>query len=188
MAANVAEMRYAVNGTYGSAAYDISRFDNAAAQEEYELPREETAQQEEEWGRVRERAEAIEEAKRAQSVSIAAVLGFAVVAVLMVLMLLSYVRLAEISGNISALESDIADIQVVQTKLKVEYESVFNLTEIKTYATSVLGMTKLNDSNTTVLTIERTDKAEILTGDGTGSSGIIETAKEFISSLMEYFR
>lgn len=187
MAANAAEMRYAANGTYGSTAYDLSGFNSVAMPEEYDLPGESTAQQEIEWDRARERARAIEEAKRAQSVSIAAVAGFAVVAVLMVFMLLSYVRLAEISGEINNLESDIADIEVIQTKLKVEYESVFNLTEVKAYATSVLGMTKLNDSNTTVFTIERSDKAEILTGDGTGDSGIIAAAKEFVSSLMEYF-
>ncbi len=182
-----ADMRYAASGMYGSAAYDLNRYGNTAVQEEYELPQEETREDELRQEKLRHRSEAIREARRVQSVSVAAVLGFLVVGVLVVLIMLSYIKLTEISGEINTLEGTLSEIETEQTKLKVEYESVFNLTEIKAYATNVLGMTKLTDSNTTVVTVQREDKAEILSDNSSGT-GIIETAKEFISSLMEYLR
>lgn len=190
MAASAAEMEYAVNGTYGSAAYDLSRLHGYAQpqeQEEYELPNEKLPDRSAEWKRVNERSEAIEEAKNAQSISIAAVAGFAVVAVMVVLMLLSYVRIAEISGAISNLESSLTKAQTEQARLQVEYESTFNLNEVKEYATSVLGMTKLTDANIIVISMEREDKAEVLSNDSVTSNGIIAIAKDFVSSLLEYF-
>ena len=186
MASESARMGYQGASTYGSSAYDLSSFDNAAFPETYDLPEETVDTRELEWERQQERAAAIREAKATQSVSIAAVMGFAVVFVLLLLVVLSGVKLIEISAEISDLKDTLSEVQTTQVELKVQYESTFNLTEIEEYSTRVLGMTKLSDSNTTVLSIERDDMAEVLAGNTSGS-GIIATAKEFISSLLEYF-
>jgi cell division protein FtsL len=190
MAASSAEVKYAVNGTYGSTAYDLSSLPEYAfpqGEAEYEIPQRKVRDRSEEWERANQHEEAIEQAKKAQSISVAAVAGFIVVSILMVLMLLSYVRIAEISGNINTLESTLSEKQEEQTRLQVEYESVFNLTEVKAYATQVLGMTKLTDANTTVVSVEREDKAEILSNDSITGNGFLAAAKEFVSSLLEYF-
>ena len=189
MAASTAEMRYAINGTYGSAAFDLNALPQEGFPEEIDNTSEESARR---WARQNERAarreRAIEAAKNSQSVSIAAVAGFAVVALLIVMVLLSYVRLAEISADVTRLKSSITALESTQTKLSVEYEQVFNLNEIKEYATGTLGMTKLNDSNTLVFTIERQDRAQVLAQDDSRGLAVIAAAREFISSLAEYLR
>lgn len=189
MAASTAEMRYAVNGTYGSAAFDLNALPQEGFQQEIEDTSAESAKR---WAEQNERAlrreKAIAEARAAQSVSVSAVAGFAVVAVLIVMVLLSYVRLAEISSDVTKLKGTISELQTVETKLTVEYEQVFNLNEIKEYATGTLGMTKLTDANTIVLSMEREDKAVVLNKDDSSGLEIIAAAREFISSLTEYLK
>lgn len=189
MAAKVQEMRYAVNGTYGSAAYDLTKLGG------YALPEEQTytepAPQPRERKRAREyaetRAQAIARAKAAQSISLVSVAGFAAAAVLLVFVLLSYVKLTEISYEVSQLNSVITELDSEQKKLDVEYELAFNKNEIEEYAVHVLGMSKMTEADTTVFSLQREDQAEVLRND-TAWTGVISTAQEFLSSLAEYLR
>lgn len=184
MASNTAAMKYAQSATYGSAAYDLNRVQGYAVPQEtpyydipYERPRERTV--------PRKKAA---ERRAAYGVSIFAVAGFLTAAVFVVLMLLSYVQLAEISGETMRLENSIAQLDMENSKLRVQYEMAFNLTEVEQYATFNLGMKKLTGENIIYLNANRTDKAEILYADDTAEETVHMSASEFLSSLMEYLR
>ena len=189
------ERQYAINGAFGSLAYDLYSFGGTAAPQEIpDSTAEETARREERERAAQKkreaaqsRAKAIESAKKAQAVSIAGVLGYAVVALLMVFVILSYVKLTEVSTEITSINKEISALETEETRLKVEYERTFNLNAIKEYATSKLGMTMLTEANTHVITMQREDKAVVLSQDDSGI-GFIKAARDFISSLAEYLR
>lgn len=189
MAANAAAVKYAKSATYGSAAYDLNRVRGYAAPQEtpyYDIPYEQPYEQPKERAVPKTRTTA--EKKVVGGISVFSVIGFVAAAVLVVVLLLSYVQLAEISGEKTALENTISQLETEQSKLRVEYESVFNLSEVEKYATTVLGMSKLTPENTTSLDANREDRAEILKADDAKDEGILATASRFFASLMEYFQ
>ena len=67
-----------------------------------------------------------------QAIAPMAVLGFAIAAVLIVFSLVARVQLSQASAQVSALEDQYAELQEQQTRLRIDYESAFNLTEIET--------------------------------------------------------
>lgn len=67
-------------------------------------------------------------------------LGFAIAAVLIVVSLVARVQLSQASAEVSALENQYTQLQEQQTRLRIDYESAFNLTEIEDYAIHELGM------------------------------------------------
>lgn len=192
MAASAQEMKYAVNGTYGSAAYDLDRLENydIPLEESYEAqPAEKTLPRERVWEReyVDARAEAIEQAKAAQSISVLSVAGFVAAAALMVFILLSYVKLTEISFEVSSLNTTISELSAQQKKLEVEYALAFNVNEVEDYVENVLGMVKMTEANTTVYSMQRDNEAEVLGGDS-ALGGVLDRVGKFISSLTEYLK
>ena len=50
--------------------------------------------------------------------------------------------LSQASAEVSTLEDQYAELQEQQTRLRIDYESAFNLTEIEDYAIHELGMQK----------------------------------------------
>lgn len=184
------QVNYTGNGYYESVAYDLyGYYGNAVPQEAVETAAERAAKEREaqrERQRASERAELIKRAKEAQSVSIAAVAGYAIVAVMMVFILLSYIKLTQVSTEVSNLKTQITALQKEEKELSVKYEQTFNINSVAEYATGTLGMTKLTEENTHVLRMEHDDKAEILAKDDSAGLGIVRAAREFISSLTEY--
>ena len=186
MAASTAEMRYADNAVYGNVAYDLGRSGAYALPEEElytrpaerpeeltrEIPREETA--------VRTQT------RQAYGVPLFGIVGFLAAAALMVFMLLSYVQLAQISDETTQLENTIAQLDQENETLQYQYESTFNLNEIKDYAKNVLGMTEISSANIKVVEVQREDKAEILNEDD-AAKGFFAGVSDFFNSLTEYF-
>jgi cell division protein FtsL len=187
MAARTAEMDYAENAVYGNVAYDLS---TAAG---YAIPRERTAnpplERPREKVREREQVRTRTAAKEqtAFGVPVLGIFGIAIAAVMMVFVLFGYVQLAEISGEMGSLNSTISTLNEENAKLKVAYESTFNLNEIEDYAVNVLGMTKLADSNVTRFDIVKADKASILSEDDS-TNGILAGIESFFDTVREYFK
>jgi cell division protein FtsL len=192
MAQTEAKLNINGNGYYESVAYDMyGMYGSAVPQEIPETAAErdrKVRESAEERRRAAERSEAIKRAREAQAVSAFAVVGYVLAAAVLVFMLLSYVRLTEVSTEITNLKREIETLQTEQTKLAVEYETTFNTNRVADYATGTLGMTKLTDRNTHVLKMEHDNKAEVLNADDSEGIGIIRAAREFVSDLAEYFR
>jgi len=194
MSANTARMEYLRAATFGSAAYDL---DLVPGYEEQAIPRyktrEENAQRARENARerqrVRERANARARThERPLKVSVTSVLGFAVVAVLVICMLLSYVQLTELSANMAELEAELAQLEKEEKRLTVDYEQAFNLSAVEAYAVNDLKMTRLADSQIVLVDIERGDKAEILASPESKGTDAVTGAVDFFTSLVSYFK
>lgn len=183
--------RYPLNNTartygqefvYGSVAYD---FGNVDFVEQLPLDREtEIAAP----PRVEEKASAKVRtaARTSQAIAPFSIIGFACVAVLMVFMLMSYISLTAISEESVALERRLSELEVEQTRLLIDYESAFNMTEIEEYATSVLGMQKPRSDQVFYVDGSAPDKAEIIEEE-TQKSGALGMIDDLLESLGEYF-
>lgn len=177
--------------TFGSVAYDLNALQqsfNEAAYAEPErtapAPDRTAAPAKKERTRARVKMQAT-----AQPVSISAfsVIGFAAAAVMIVLLMLSYVRITEINDAKTELRNHIAALDTEAEQLRVKYETTFNLNEIEDYAAHTLGMVRLTDSSTSVVQSGRIDTGVVIS-DNDGGSGALSGFAEFISSLLEYLK
>ncbi len=177
-----ADIEYASTPTYGNVAYDLSRVRGYGAPEEaaFDLPREDTER------RVNEKTETGTVAL--PRISFLAVMGFALAAVMLVFVLLSYVSLTAISTETAALERQLAAVTQENEQLKIKYENTFNMRDIEDYAKNVLGMSKLSKDQITVLNISRADKAEVLESNDSDTGNVVSDFADYLTSLMEYFK
>ena len=124
-----------------------------------------------------------------QAIAPLAVLGFAIAAVLIVISLVARVQLSQTSAEVSALEDQYAQLQEDQTRLRIDYESAFNLTEIEDYAIHELGMQKpRSDQLYYISSSDATDTAVVLDQNAAEPLSLADRLGDFFSSILEYFR
>lgn len=155
-----------------------------------ELEQERARERVRERERERERARAGEQTQARPhtfNIPVLGILGGLAVAVLAVLVLLSYVELTRLSTEQARLQQELDQLNEQGNKLMIAYESTFNMSEIEHYAVNVLGMTKLTDEDTTLFRVNTADRAEILNEDD-AEPGFFDRVADFFTSLAEYFR
>ena len=124
-----------------------------------------------------------------QAIAPLAVLGFAIAAVLIVISLVARVQLSQASAEVSALEDQYAELQEQQTRLRIDYESAFNLTEIEDYAIHDLGMQKpRSDQLYYISSSDAADTAVVLDQSAAEPLSLADRLGDFFSSILEYFR
>ena len=84
-----------------------------------------------------------------------------------------------------ALETRLQELKTEQTKLRIRYESAFNLAEIEEYASSELGMQKPNANQIAYIDTSAPDKAVVIE-DGS-ETGFVDRVSDFLSGLGAYF-
>ena len=193
MAAAETELKFTPFSVYGNLAYGLSRTaeapeywpepENEPAPEA--VPEQHTAEIPGIAERPGERVHVRTRTKAALRVSPLAVTGLALVGILLVLVLLSYVNLTKISDSSVALKNEISALEKENIKLRVQYESVFDLNAIEEYATSNLGMIKADKSQIGYLDSGASDKAVILRRD---EKSLSESVKGFFGSIAESLR
>lgn len=184
MAAEAKKIRYGQNAVYGSLAYD---FNNPALypDEEYgAAPDTQARPRPQEQVRVRTRARTAPRTK--QGISPVAIAGVFVAAFLFVLGIMAQIQLLEVSDNSVALQRQLDELETEQTRLKIAYESAFNLTEIEEYAISELGMQKPRADQIYYIDTSSPDKAQVVAESSKDS--FADRVGDFISGLCEYFR
>ena len=118
-----------------------------------------------------------------------AVLGFAIAAVLIIVSLVARVQLSQASAEVSTLEDQYAELQEQQTRLRIDYESAFNLTEIEDYAIHELGMQKpRSDQLYYISSSDTADTAVVLDQSAAEPLSLADRLGDFFSSILEYFR
>jgi len=139
--------------------------------------------------RPRERVSIRTEAKPVarQHVSLFAVGGCVVAAGLAIMLLLNYVELNAISSRTYELSGRLQELQVEETRLKIEYESTFKLDEVEQYATNMLGMVKAESGQVKYLDDRAEDQAVVLNEDN-GNAGFMAKMKSLLTSISEYFK
>ena len=123
-----------------------------------------------------------------QAIAPMAVLGFAIAAVLIVVSLVARVQLSQASAEVSALEDQYTQLQEQQTRLRIDYESAFNLTEIEDYAIHELGMQKPRSDQLYYISSDATDTAVVLDQNAAEPLSLADRLGDFFSSILEYFR
>jgi hypothetical protein len=182
--AGVKKIKYA-RATYGNLAYDLER----AEQQETDI---------QEFPLVRPRRESERKVKVAvpksnrtaarnkSSVSILGVLGYMAAACMLIMVLMGYVQLTRVSAEASQLQKNITDLKNNEAKLKIQYESTFDLTKVEEYAVSRLGMMPATNSQIYYMNSTNPDKAVIISDKS--KSGLFRSVTTFLSSVVEYFK
>ena len=99
------------------------------------------------------------------------------------------VQLSQASAQVSALEDQYAQLQEQQTRLRIDYESAFNLTEIEDYAIHELGMQKpRSDQLYYISSSNAADTAVVLDQTAAEPLSLADRFGDFLTSIVEYFR
>ena len=133
----------------------------------------------------RTRAKPAATPKSTYSLSLFAIVGTAFVMALMLFVVLANISYVEATNETVKLEARIAELTAEERKLQIEYEQTFNMNEIERYAVDVLGMTKPESEQVSVMRAATEDRAQVLeVADEGGIKGI----GSFLSSLLAYFK
>jgi len=172
--------RYGSGAVYGSSAYD---FNNPALYPdvEYGKPLERPAPKYKEREQTKTRTKVRRAPRAKQAIAPSAMIGILIVATLFVSFLMSNATLMQISAETVDLQSQLDVHLAEQAKLKISYESAFNLSEIEEYATTQLGMQKANADQIVYIDTSSPDRAVVITERG--GEGLVDRVADFISGI-----
>ena len=123
-----------------------------------------------------------------QSVSPVMVMGFAVVAVMLLALLMCYVQLYSLSRSVVSLKSELTAAETENVRLMTDHERAFDLTSVKS-AAEAEGMTAPSDSQIFFITLPGEDQVVSYSGAETEAAGTFFAAVEdLFSEIVEYFR
>ena len=173
---------------YGSLAYDLDALVRERALEEAgrmpEQPRPERHREAE----VVQRPRTETAARPKAQVSPLVVGSIAVLAALVMVLLMGYVKLTQISGNVASMKADIDRLNTERVALLTEYEQTFELSTIKEVAEAA-GMSKPSAGQIEYVELGGADTAVVYAA---GSDGVLNRAfasvKGGVLSLVEYFQ
>ena len=191
MATRSATVRYASRSAVsGSNAYDFSRLGEYSRESEKHpgaKPDRQPEVKKETTPVSRPAAKTAARVQKSYGVSLFAVTGFIVVAVMMVFVLLAHVRYNDISSETVRLQARLDELAETERKLMIEYEKAFDIIAVEQYATNVLGMSKPDESQISVVQTTAHDKAVVVSRveDETHRP---ESIVSFLASLVSYFK
>ena len=151
-------------------AYDLSRFDNRrrvreALENEPAIDRHGQAR-----ARTKTAAKAVARPRKARLTAFA-VLSYAAIFVLLLMIVMNYMRLNEISVTVSQRSNELAELQNETALLKVEYEQKQNVTDIKTRAAE-LGLYAPTSAQISYIDLSKPDYAVIYEDEQASTSFI----------------
>lgn len=167
--------------TYGSEAYDYNRSREIYAN----VPARETEVREQR--RTRERTRTRRAAKTKSSFKLMPAVVVALALGMIVLNILSYALLAEISKTTTAAEDEYIQLQEERARLLVKYEQTFNMSELEDYAINTMGMIRASSGQTVELGSLKSDKSVVYTYEEEDNGNIITDMVNLVSSLLAYF-
>ncbi len=184
MAAAAAKSTYGQGAVYGSLAYDFNnpelyRDEYSTAQS---APRTRTQPQTQ--TRVRTRARAVVHTR--QSIAPLSLIGMLAAAFLLVVAILAQAQMVGISSKSVELQSELEQLQEQQAKLRIAYESAFNMAEIEDYAIHSLGMQKPRADQIYYIDTSSPDKAVVIAGSE--NIGFVDRVSDYLTGVVEYFR
>lgn len=141
--------------------------------------------------RVRERRQELVrpkvEVRPAGKVSLFAVAGFATVAVLAVLILMSYVQLATISSEVVSLSNDLTSLQSEEAVLRTKYELAYDVGSIESAVTADGSMSRPQMGQMVYVDMTEPDSVVVYEQEQETSGGFLETARSMIGNILAYF-
>ena len=173
---------YRKNAVYGSLAYDLDALARERQLEDAgKLPQKQPAPQPQPLPRRQTQA-------RAARPSPLVALGTVVLLALVVVLMLGYVTLTDVSGSVSSIKREIEALDEQHVALLTEYEKTFDLATVKRVAEEA-GMKKPTSGQVEYLELPSSDSAVVYRGDaGTALESIVDSIAAAVSSVVEYFR
>ena len=112
------------------------------------------------------------------------------VSVFAVLLLMSYVQLAQISDDVVSLKREMTTLQSDEAQLRAEYALAYDLSDIEQRLTADGSMIRPDDSQICYVDLSEPDAIEFLTEDVPvkGVEGVIRSIQEIVGEVVEYFR
>ena len=163
---------------YGTAAPAREVFDIPAARPvEIPIPEERTRQ--------RQKQRAAVAAQSVPGVSMFAVFGAFLAAALMVFVMLAQISYNEIADETVVLNAQLQMLTEQQRRLEITFESVIDMKEVERYAKDVLGMSKPDADQISIIHSTPSDMAEVIGGS---EESALDGLGGFLSSLMGYIK
>ena len=184
----MAELKKKPTGpVYGNLAYDLDAIVRERALEEAGRMPEQPHPERQREVEVVQRPRTQTAAQPKSRVSPLVVGGVAVLAVLAVVLLMGYVRLTQISGNVTAMKAEMDKLTTENVGLLTQYEQTFELSTVKEVAEAA-GMSKPSAGQIEYVELGGPDTAVIYAD---GSDGVLSQAlasvKNGVLALVEYF-
>ena len=168
----------------GSISYDLSRFDkrkrvrDALEQEPVVVTRP--------IAKPLERAQAAAKAKSRSVVSASTILGVLTVAVLMFCVVLNYMRLNEVTIQVSNLKTELKELQSDAAVLQVKGEQNLSAARIEE-AASQMGMIRPGKDQIVYIDMSQPDKGVIL-ADTAGKNDFLNGIKTFFFAAVDFIK
>ncbi len=133
------------------------------------------------------RAPQTHEAARRETapISPAAIAGFALVCVMIVLILFSHIQLDQVNSQEAALTTELAALQKDYEDLSSQYEQVFDMESIKTTLTTSGSMVQLTPEQQTYMDLSCPDNAVVY--EDAAPERVLPLSTMF-SQVVEFFR
>jgi len=139
----------------------------------------------EERTRQRKKAGTAEQMQNVPGVSLFAIVGTIIVVALMFFVILAQISYAQIAAENARLGAQLSALNEQNRRLEITFESVMDMGEIEAYARNVLGMTRPRAGQSIILTAPEPDRAMVLAPPEQNS---IREFGTFISSLLDILR
>lgn len=123
--------------------------------------------------------------REAGKVSLFAVSGFAAVAVLAVLILMSYVNLTTLSKDVVALDNQMTQLRSEEISLRAAYEQAYDLQAIEASVTADGSMTRPQSGQVVYVDLTAPDRVVRYGGETSGS--FLDGVKEIVGNILAYF-
>ena len=123
--------------------------------------------------------------REAAPISPAAIIGFALVCVMIVLVLFSHIQLDQINDEQAALSTQLTALQKDYEDLSSQYEQIFDMESIKTAFTTNGSMVQLTPEQQTYMDLSRPDHAVVYENDE--PERVLPLSAAF-SQVVEFFR
>lgn len=189
MAATARELQYRQSGRAvdGSLARDL---DWAVRERELrhagEAPRHQEQEQVRQQPKVRAAPKVL--VRERQQVSLFSLLGFAAVAGLAVLVLMSYIQLTALASDTVALKKQLSTLETEHAALTAQYEQMFDLTTVRE-AAEAAGMTKPSTSQICYLDMAGGDTAIVYQQEEPSVlSSVLTSLNHGVYAVVEYFK
>ena len=122
-----------------------------------------------------------------QQVSLFSLLGFAAVAGLAVLVLMSYIQLTALASDTVALKKQLSTLETEHATLTAQYEQMFDLTTVRE-AAEAAGMTKPSTSQICYLDMAGGDSAIVYQQEEPSVlSSVLTSLNHGVYAVVEYF-
>ena len=114
--------------------------------------------------------------------------GIVILATMVLALIMGYVRMTTISGDVARLKNELAVLNDENVSLMTRYEQTFDLATIKETAESA-GMNKPTSAQIEYVDLSGSDVAVVYQASGDGLLGeLLHGVGESLTALVEYFR